>query len=467
MKCDAQKPRCSNCTLHASTCAFGAVSRKARAKHPAPGEDVGELRLQIERLESSLDRASKRIDELQRLVPRWDKAPDNLVASAHAVNVHVDQFDLVQKERSAARMELPPLQEVLCATETYLGTLNAFLPLFHPGRLRQLIHKWYAYPGQRERTTWAAINVVLALAHRQISPNEATLSDSTASYLHNAQTVLSEVIMGGADLLNVQIFIGMVLLFQGTQDLKPAMMLIAVALRLAHELGLHTRRPEFLEPSQVLERDRVFWIAYLLDRDISMRTSQPPIQREADIDIGWPSAEPEDGAGNVSDADGTILFNFLRCRVRLAQIQGNVYDFLVTGRAGTMDTYHRNQGMINLIHSLDDWISSIPSSFRPSSMLHAGQPDLCRNFTVLYSTHLACRTQIYQAHAMVSPWMQSLRNFGRTVTQAGHIVPLPLPTPSLSDWQKLVEQIRGYMRLFCGVERRDAAFIWSENHLYL
>lgn len=83
--------------------------------------------------------------------------------------------------------------------------------------------------------------------------------------------------MGDAELLHVQVLIGMVILFQGTRDLKPATMLIAIALRLAHELGLHTRRSVgYLDATQVLERDRVFWIAYILDRDISLRTNRPP-----------------------------------------------------------------------------------------------------------------------------------------------------------------------------------------------
>lgn len=363
-------------------------------------------------------------------------------------------------------MELPPLAEVLSATEAYLTTLNAVLPLFHPGRLLQSINNWYAHPGRRERTTWAAINVVLALAHIRIPPDEATLGESAAYYLHNAQTVLSEVIMGDAGLLNVQILIGMVLLFQGTQDLKPATMLIAVALRLAHELGLHTRGPEYLDTSQALERDRVFWIAYILDRDISLRTGRPPVQREVDIDLEWPSAEPEDGAGTVTDDEGTFHFNFLRCRVRLARIQGEVYDFIAATRAGTMDDDQRDENIGRLNDMLDDWISSIPSPFRPSSVQQAGQPGLCRSFAVLYSTHLACRTQVYRAHAMESRWMQSLRSFGRAVTQQGHIVPAPLPTPSLQDWEKLVDETRGSMRLFWAVERRDQAFIWSENFLY-
>lgn len=447
--------------MHGSVCVFGAPSRKARARCQDSTGDADLLRLQVERLKSSLALASKRIAELQSLVPSRDKTPDVLADS-----LHEEQVDLDQKELPDAGMQLPPLQQVLSATEVYLTTLNAVLPLFHPGRLLQLINNWYAHPGRRERTTWAAINVVLALAHGRISPEDATLGESAAYYLHNAQTVLSEVIMGDADLLNVQIVLGMVLLFQGTQDLKPATMLVAIALRLAHELGLHTRRLESLDASQVMERDRVFWIAYILDRDLSMRTSRPSVQRESDIDIEWPSAEPEDGAGTVTTADGTFAFNFLRCRVRLARIQGEVYDFMVATRAGTMDDYRRGENIVRLNYMLDDWMSSIPPPFRPESFPHAEPLNLCRGFAVLYSTHLACRTQVYRAHAMDSRWMQTLRSFGETVAQQGYIVPAPLPTPSLQDWDKLVDETRGFMRLFWDVECRDQAFIWSEHCLY-
>ncbi|KIW84453.1 hypothetical protein Z517_03703 [Fonsecaea pedrosoi CBS 271.37] len=482
IKCDAQKPRCTNCVLHDSVCAFGAASRKARTRRRESSEDIAVLREQVEGLESSLNQALRRIEELQSLMPRWETDSE---IQAVSPSIPEDNVPLLQKELLPnARMELPPRQNVLSATEAYLTTLNAVLPLFHPGRLLQSINDWYTYPDRRERTTWAAINVVLALAHRQIpaTPGER----SAADYLHNAQTVLSEVIMGDADLLNIQILLGMVILFQGTQDVKPATMLIAVTLRLAHELGLHTRRSTEKHPldhSQVLERDRVFWIAYILDRDISLRAGQPPVQREADIEIEYPSAEPEDGAGTVaitSNADGTVPFNFLRCRVQLAQIQGEVYDFMVATRAGigTLVDSAPDEDVARLNHMLDAWLSSIPPPFRPNAILQAGQQNLSRSFAVLYSAHLACRTQVYRADAMASRWVQSLRTFGRTVTTLqGPVpvsvsivpvqvpVPVPLPTPSLQDWEKLIAETRGYMRLVWGVEPRDQAFIWLIDNI--
>lgn len=424
------------------------------------GQDIEILRSQVERLESNLGQALDRIEELQRRVPNRDSAPEVLSVSALATLLPDDPVNLIPNEHFEECMVTPPLVEVLSAVEAYLTTLNAILPLFHPGRLLQLIKDWYSHPQRRKRTEWAAINVVLALAHSQIPPDGATWSGNAAYYLHNAQSVLSEVIMGEGDILNVQILVGMVMLFQGMQDLKPATMLIAVALRLAHELGLHIRKPQSLDTSQTLEQERVFWIAYLLDRDISLRTGQPPVQREADIDLEWPPADPFDGAGIVVNRDGAFPFNFLRCRVRLARIQGEIHDFNVATRAAKTDNYQRDDAIIRLNHMLNDWIANIPAPFQPSSLLQTGSPNLRRSFAVLYATHLACRTQVYQAHAMASCWMQNLRRFGRAVTQHGPTIPVPLPTSSSRDWENLIDETRGFMRLFRGVERRDNAFIW-------
>ena len=437
------------------------------------------LRSEVGRLRSNLGQAYQKIDELHsRLVPCSVQVPDDPEANVAVTNDTgfqqqqqqqqqqekegevVDYADLIREELPDGRMELPPLHEVLFATEAFLRSLNTILPLFHPGRLLRKINHWYKYPERRERTTWAAINVVLALAHRHSALEDATLSGGAAYYLQNAQTVLSEIIMGEADLLSVQILLGMVLLFQGTQDLKPATMLIAIALRLAHELGLHTRSADSLDISMTLERNRVFWMAYLLDKDISMRTSRPPVQREADIDVDWPSAEPTDGAGNVTDASASFSFNFLRCRVQLASIQGEVRDFTHASAAGSLDDGQRDQAIVRLNGMLDDWMSSVPTAFRQGSVKQTGQQYLCRGFAVLYSTHLACRSQVYRAHAMRLQWIQSLRSFGKTVAQQGHHLPVPLPTPSQGEWHKLIDETRKFMILFWEVERRDQAFIW-------
>jgi hypothetical protein len=270
--------------------------------------------------------------------------------------------------------------------------------------------------------------------------------------------------MGEADIINVQVLLGLAMLFQGTRNWKPAATLIAIALRLAHELGLHARRgssSERLSASDTLERERVFWIAYIIDRDVSMRLGQPPVQLESDMDVELPALEPEDRAGlafAATNDSSPSSFNFFRARVQLAAIQGRVYDSMYSVRAQSLSVLHRNANLAALRNMLDDWVSQIPPQFRLNAILQNCSPDLARSFGTLYSTHLSCRALVCRAHAMETPWLQSLQDFGGKSLQQRAIIEPVLLLPQ--GWHVLVNESRDYMRLFMGIERKDPAFIW-------
>jgi hypothetical protein len=54
----------------------------------------------------------------------------------------------------------------------------------------------------------------------------------------------------------------------GTPNPQPAFFLVAAAIRLAHSIGLHKRGSTFrLNPVEAEQRKRVFWIAYMLDKE--------------------------------------------------------------------------------------------------------------------------------------------------------------------------------------------------------
>ncbi|KAL4876131.1 fungal-specific transcription factor domain-containing protein [Aspergillus karnatakaensis] len=460
IKCDTQRPRCSNCLVYDSPCTFEAVSRKRRArKQTLNSEETEALHSRLKELEQNLSQALAKIEQLESNKPRNPRSPSQspiLLESLLQRDAQLGEaFDIGDRPS----LDLPPLYEALPAVERYLATLNSVLPLFHPGRLLNSLKGLYAARSQSHCATWAAINVVLALAHSsQASRHMAS------HYLNKAQMVLTEVIMGEADIINVQVLLGLALLFQAARDLKPAAMIIAIALRLAHELGLHSSaRSEGLNSSATMERNRVFWIAYILDRDISLRTGQPPVQLETDIDINLPPADPEDEAGLVFAGDGTSRFNFFRARVQLARIQGKVYENMYSVRARSLDVHHKNDNLGELRRMLDDWVSQIPWQFRPNAVPRTCGSETLRSFGVLYSTHLACRALICRAHAMDPPWLQSLQEFGGKTLQRRITEPVALP----QGWQKLVTESRDYMRLFMGVERKDPAFIWMTGCTYI
>jgi len=62
--------------------------------------------------------------------------------------------------------------------------------------------------------------------------------------------------------------IAQALFLQGTPNPQPSFFLVAAAIRLSHSIGLHKRGSGFnLNPNEVEQRKRVFWIAYMLDRE--------------------------------------------------------------------------------------------------------------------------------------------------------------------------------------------------------
>lgn len=368
-------------------------------------------------------------------------------------------------DRHSRILELPPLDYVLPIIEKYLATFNIFMPLFHPGRLLHSVNNWYANSGQRDVTTWAVINIVLALAHRQISADYSSSSKGVSYYANNVQSVLVEVMMGEAHLANVQIVAGMALLLQATQDPKPATVLTSAAIRLANELGLHSRKSsERLDVSAAEERRLVFWVVYILDQDLSMRTKQAPAQLEADIDtdlppasLGTDAAEQGSGVGFVFAAEGSASFNFLRARVQLARIQGRVYEYMYSTRAQVLNAHQQSDNTARLQRMLDDWMSSVPAQFRPAAILRAGEPSLGRYFAIMYAAHLACRTLVCRAHIMETCWLRDLHSFGRVVAQQGFTTePPPLP----QAWQVVLVEAREFILLFMKVEPKDNAFIW-------
>jgi len=457
IKCDGQKPTCSHCVIYKCECTHTAARRKSSARKQGSSEEEGHLKSRVEHLESRLNEALQNISKLEGVVPERSVCPISLSPVRSLPGDEDKLFDT----RHHKSMELPPLSEVLPAIEKYLRTFNSVLPLFHPRTLRKSVQSWYWYPDQRDCATWAAINVVLALAYRGNNPIDMFSTRTTAEYLNKAQSVLTEVTMCDVSLINVQVLAGLVILYLGAQDIGPPTMLVATALRLAHSLRLQScRSSEHLNDSDVLQRNRVFWIVYILDRDISMRIKQAPLQQDNDIDLDLPPEEPdEDGAGFVVSADGRFKLNFFRARVHLAQIQGSLYDCLYSVRAQTSPET-RASNMTRIRHMLDEWTSHVPQAFTIDALSQACSPDMLRYFGILYATRLSCLSLVSLAHSWDARWMEKLQDYGSRATNGNAAMPVPLVAPLPEGWETLVNESREFLRFSMAIEGRDAAFIW-------
>ncbi|KAF4998692.1 hypothetical protein FGRMN_3018 [Fusarium graminum] len=438
IKCDGQQPRCSNCVNYKTSCTHTARSRKWKPKAQQPGE-IAET-AQIRNLQDQMK-------ELQdQLVMFYiDDSP----SSSRLPSTVGLQDDITQVSNTVTLMKLPPLQQTMHMIGTFLNTFNSVLPLFHPDSLLRLVGETYAFqPRQRDPVAWAAINVVLALACQQVpSGKQADLQYGAGNdYLSKAQSVTWSVTVGETRLLNIQTLVGMAMVLQTMPDMTPASIIIAAAMRLVHKMGLHDRRSTaHLDETERTQHARVFWIAYVVDKDLSMRTKQPSIQLDDDIDLDLPAlvaaVDNEDsGTGTVVTADGNTQMDYFSARVQLAHIQGSVYDHLFSTRASKRSSDERKMIREGIVSALDEWKASIPADFNTTNVIATtnNNPSMAAFVCNLHTTGLLCLVLNTQSHAWDEQWVIGMRDHSRGT----RLLQLP------DEWTTMVGQARECMVLY-------------------
>lgn len=180
---------------------------------------------------------------------------------------------------------LPSLDEIIPTVEQFFEQINPFIPLFDKACYFRMLMDWYtALPsgvapscpnGNKTgspRAIFAAINVVLALSpqmpHASQQETPLTREDpKVEKCMRNIEHVLSHLISGDEELLNLQVLLGLILLRLGCKDPQPATILIGSAVQLCQRLFLSDPGENEKHPTESrLQRERVFWVTYVLDK---------------------------------------------------------------------------------------------------------------------------------------------------------------------------------------------------------
>ncbi|KAK6209896.1 hypothetical protein QIS74_11480 [Colletotrichum tabaci] len=311
-------------------------------------------------------------------------------------------------------------------------------------------------PSHRTRTTWASINVVMALAHCCDQGLSEQSEVFVAESVGKAQSVLTELIMSDLRLDSLQVILGLVLSFQRMPNMRPAAVLISTAFRLIHEMRIHRREGyEGISSAEALQRRRVFWVAYILDRDISMRTRQPPVHQDANIDLDLPPVRSStDRAGFIDAGDGCTHFNFFRSRAQLAQIQGQVHECIFSVQGRSRPAGEASLEIARLRGQLAQWRAQIPATLSAEALTQTRDTVLPKAFCMLYATSLSLLGQLTRVNAIEFDWVNRLLRHARNV-HAG----LPSVPPALLEgWDALVEESRSFVMLFLSIPQKDIAF---------
>jgi hypothetical protein len=236
--------------------------------------------------------------------------------------------------------------------------------------------------------------------------------DKAWGFIKNALGVYTELSMRNTDLMSVQALMGIALFMQGTPNPQPSFLLIATALRVAHSIGLHRRGTGFeLNPIEIEQRKRVFWIAYILDKDLSLRSGRPPVQNDDDMNVELPDADPVDNIGNIPLADGKGKMNLFRVMCEFAVIESNVYRRLYATKASKQTDGEMLLAIGELDQQLEDWKDSIPIDFRPEHEIKASHTPLILHVVMLHFAYNNCLTTIHRMSIHHGFWTNRLSNF--------------------------------------------------------
>lgn len=292
---------------------------------------------------------------------------------------------------------LPPKSVALALINEAFRSFNDYFPLFDEQDFLQQFHENYLESTPSRPGWWACINVVLSLAHRfRAMRTLETVFETTQScrYMHNAIAVISQLNLLKNSLPAVQALVGMAIVLQGTPSPHHASVLIAAAVRLAQSMGLHRNiQDPSLTEAQMEQRRRVFWVAYFLDRDISIMMGAPFAQDDEDMDVELPK-------GTISElplgGSGLRTINFFNSRIGLAVIQGQIYKRLYSVQATRQSAEQRSNTAQELNTILAFWRSGVPIDFEdyPMTPLQAPLTAEFLHMLILRFTYVNCLVMI-------------------------------------------------------------------------
>ncbi|KAH6686368.1 fungal-specific transcription factor domain-containing protein [Plectosphaerella plurivora] len=310
---------------------------------------------------------------------------------------------------------LPSKQDALSLLRDYFENFNCMFPLFHQPTFMHLVERQYSNDPYQGSGWWASLNCALAFAYRlRVMSNLVAKEEDEKAWAHlkNAMACFSELTMRNTDLLSVQALLAMALFLQGTPNPQPTILFVAAAIRLSHTIGLHKKGTGFhLNPIEIEQRKRVFWIAYMLDKDFSLRAGRPPAQDDDDMNVELPDADPEDNIGNIPLGDGKGKMNLFRVMCEFAQIEGKVYSRLYSTKALKQSPGELLNTIGELDKELEEWKDRIPIDFRPEHEIKASHTPLILHVIMLHLTYYNCLTTMHRMSVHHGYWTSRLSNY--------------------------------------------------------
>lgn len=155
----------------------------------------------------------------------------------------------------------------------------------------------------------------------------------------------------------------------------------------------------------------MFWIAYLFDKDISIRSGRPSVQDDSDMNVDLPLQDPPDGVGNVPLLDGRGKANYFRIICRFGLITSKVYSRLYSTRASRQSDGELLNVIGELDRELEEWKESIPPDFQPDSGIRITHRPLVLHIIAMHFAYYNCLATVHRMSVHHGYFSSRLSNY--------------------------------------------------------
>lgn len=242
--------------------------------------------------------------------------------------------------------------------------------------------------GHRASPSWLiSLHTILALSllsnpvNEPVAERKAAEKTALALFRTGCRHV-PKVLFCNRDISGVQALLVAILFLWETHSTEGCFTLLGVAVSMGTEIGFHRCGTQLglQEESEVELRRNVFWSAYILDKDMSLRIGRPSSIADENINVRLPPTAQEGGE--------SVFFH----RVALARIQSKVSRLLCSQTSVKMPGVAVLRTIRMLNQELETW--KVSCELMADGEVGGGRPERAQHILRLKLVYYACLTAI-------------------------------------------------------------------------
>ncbi|CAI7654452.1 unnamed protein product [Penicillium glandicola] len=228
-----------------------------------------------------------------------------------------------------------------------------------------------------------------------------------------AQFLMPQVLQESASLDAAQAITMLTLFELSSGNMRATNYYAAIAARLIFMLGGNLSSGDAISTDKRSQQKHsqlrnLFWICYTIDKDLALRTGQPPTITDENCDLTLPPGYLDRAFLEVENEDAPWSGPVFPFDLRLSIIKARAHRELYSVSSLQKSDAELLKSIRELDDNLEEWRLSVPPKWRPTMSFSSetSDPNMGMHTVLLRLNYHLCMTIIHQASGRCKSWMQ-------------------------------------------------------------